>query len=139
MGITEETEHEHEPKEQDVLPPSRNGSRRCEHPLDASADSSRRSSFARVSVTVIATEEVDLEDLTLTVDASSSHLDVLECEPSLPAVDFMSCTQRLLDWVPVPKRRKFQVWVRASTDQLFGENVPQPLRVHLIPPHMRSS
>lgn len=128
----EEIEREHEPEEREVMPSHWRDYR-------SSSCSPKQTSTPLALVSVFATEEVDFEDLTLTVDASSSLLDVLECEPLLPAVDFMASTQRLLDWVPAPKRKKFQVWVQSSTSLIFAGKVPEPLRVHLRPAHTRSS
>jgi len=65
----------------------------------------------------IKTEEADL---TLIVDTSSSHLEVLVCEPPLPALEPLSSNQRLPHWVPPRKHKKFSAWIQASRRRIFA-------------------
>ena len=139
LGIKEETERAPQPHEQEIMAVPSTGSLRWEHFCTRSASSASRQSSPRAPVTVIPAEEADFEDVTLTVDARSSHLDVLACAPPLPAREELAAEQRLLDWVLAPKRKKFQRWVKESTDLVLDGGVAAPLRVQLMPPHLRSS
>jgi len=134
VGIKEETEREHEPQELEVVSWHGKGSHRSENAESASCPSS-----PRTSVSVIPTEVVEFEDFTLTVDASSSNLNVLRCEPPLPALENVASTQQMLDWVPARKRNKFHVWVKVSMGLVFDGRVAEPMLVHLIPRHLQAS
>ena len=139
LGIKEETERAPQPHEQEIMAVPSTCSLRWEHFCTRSASSASRQSSPTSPATVIPAEESDFEDVTLTVDARSSHLDVLACAPPLPAREELAAEQRLLDWVLAPKRKKFQRWVKESTDVVLDGGVAAPLWVQLMPPHLRSS
>ena len=139
VGIKEDSERERgtASPEQEVLLFHDPSSLRSDHSSNASRARGRLST--RHSVSSIATEQADFEDVTLTVDASTSHLDVLGCEPPLPAPFDTGATPRMLNWVPARKHRKFQEWVQVSTDLVFAGQIPRRILVHLRLPHLQSS